>query len=144
MKRLMHKLAYFALYTCALMPFWLLYRFADITFVLLYYVVRYRRRVVNANLEESFPEKSSAELKKISRQFYRNFADYIFETIKLLHISDSQIKRRMTFENVDIIDNFVAQGRSVAVYFSHCGNWEWAPSVTLHTKERANKGIIFG
>ena len=144
MKRLMHKLAYFALYTCALMPFWLLYRFADITFVLLYYVVRYRRRVVNANLEESFPEKNSAELKKISRQFYRNFADYIFETIKLLHISDSQIKRRMTFENVDIIDNFVAQGRSVAVYFSHCGNWEWAPSVTLHTKERANKGIIFG
>lgn len=144
MSKVMHKIAYFFLWLCALQPFWLLYRLADVTFLLLFYVVRYRRRVVQNNLTESFPELSEDKKKKIERRFYRNFADYIFETIKLLHISDKQMSKRMTFSGVELIDAFVAEGRSVAVYFSHCGNWEWAPSVTLHTKERPNKGILFG
>lgn len=144
MKRLLHGIIYGLLYGCALMPFWLLYRLADLTFVILFYVVRYRRRVVKQNLAESFPEKSKEELQKIERKFYRNFADYIFETIKLLHISDRQMSKRMTFDNVDIIDRYTSEGRSVAVYFSHCGNWEWAPSVTLHTQLKPDKGIIFG
>jgi len=144
MNKVFHKIAYVCLKACAALPFWLLYRLADITFVLLYYIARYRRKVVDSNLAESFPEKDKRERKKIARKFYLNFADYIFETIKLLNISDKQMAQRMTFDNVELIDRFVAQGRSVAVYFSHCGNWEWAPSVTLHTKERPNKGILFG
>ena len=144
MKKMLHGILYSMLYCVALMPFWLLYRLADVTFVLLYYVVRYRRKVVDRNLSESFPEKSRDELRTVERQFYRHFADYIFETIKLLHISDRQMSRRMTFENVDIIDRYTAAGRSVAVYFSHCGNWEWAPSITLHPRLKPDRGIIFG
>lgn len=142
MNRLTHALLYGLLRLCAAMPFWLLYRLADLTYVLLYYVVRYRRRVVRDNLRESFPDKDSRELGRIERRFYLNFADYIFETIKLLHITDRQIEKRMTFENVDLIDGFIRNGRGVAVYFSHCGNWEWAPSVTLHTAMRGQ--IVFG
>lgn len=144
MKKVLHAIFYVLLYGCALMPLWLLYRVADLAFLLLYYVVRYRRKVVDKNLSESFPEKSESERKAIARKFYRNFADYIFETIKLLHISDRQICKRMTFENVDLIDRYAADGRSVAVYFSHCGNWEWAPSITLHTSLKPNEGIVFG
>lgn len=125
------------------MPFWLLYRLADIAFALIYYIVGYRRKVVSGNLAESFPELSLKERRHIMRRFYRNFADYIFETIKLLNISDRQISQRMTFDNLEIIDKFVSEGRSVAVYFSHCGNWEWAPSITLHTKGRPNRDILF-
>ena len=144
MRRLVHGIFYALLYGCALMPFWLLYRLADVTFFLLFYIIRYRRKVVSKNLSESFQDKSAHELRTIERKFYRNFADYIFETIKLLHISDRQMAARMTFDNVDIIDRYTADGRSVAVYFSHCGNWEWAPSVTLHTRLRPDEGIIFG
>ena len=144
MKKILHSIFYVALYCCALLPFCLLYRIADLTFFLLYYVVRYRRKVVAANLRESFPEKDRCELKQIERKFYRNFADYIFETVKLLHISDKEMSKRMTFEGLEIIDRYAAEKRSVAVYFSHCGNWEWAPSVTLHTSLRANSGIVFG
>lgn len=144
MRKILNPLLYGLLYVCALMPFWLLYRVADLTYLLLYYVVRYRRRTVAANLRDSFPEKSDSERKTIERKFYRNFADYIFETIKLLHISDEEMCRRMTFENVDLIDRYAAEGRSVAVYFSHCGNWEWAPSVTLHTRLKPGTGIVFG
>lgn len=126
------------------MPFAVIYAMADVLYFILYYVVRYRRKVVTANLRESFPDMSDTRLKAVKRRFYRNFADYVFETIKLLHISDRQICERMTFENLDIIDKYVAQGRSVAVYFSHCGNWEWTPSVTLHTAGRPGDDIVFG
>ncbi len=144
MKKLLHAIALGLLHACALLPFWALYRLSDLTYFLLYYVVRYRRKVVSGNLRDSFPEKTDQEREQIARKFYLNFSDYIFETIKLLHISDRQMAKRMTFDNVSLIDGYAGDGRSVAVYFSHCGNWEWAPSVTLHTACRPDKGIIFG
>ena len=115
----------------ARLPLGVLYVMADVVFFLLYHVVRYRRKVVMANIAGSFPDREQSEVKEICRQFYRNFADYIVETIKLLHISDREMKRRMTFSGVGIIDRALAKGQPVVCYFSHMGNWEWAPSITL-------------
>ena len=131
------------LYIISLMPFWVLYGLADFIFVLVYYVVRYRRKIVAKNMRESFPELSDKELKKIARKFYRNFADYIVETIKLNHISDDEIKRRMVFKNMDIIDRLFDEKRSIAAYFSHCGNWEWVPSITLWSRHTTGKDVEF-
>lgn len=130
--RIAYGLLYGFLKLIALLPLRVLYVGADVLFVLIYYIARYRRKVVYKNLAESFPEKSESDRVAIARVFYRNFADYVFETIKLLHISDEEIERRVQFENLEVIEQATAQGRSVAIYFSHCGNWEWAPSVTLH------------
>ena len=143
MKRILHAILYALLAGCARLPMAVIYGLSDITFVLLYYVVRYRRKVVDDNLKSSFPEKTDKERRQIRRKFYRNFTDYIFETIKLLHISDKEMERRFTFGNTAVIDDFVSAGRSVAVYFSHCGNWEWSPSVTLHTKAKPDRDAIF-
>lgn len=143
MKRILHAILYALLAGCARLPMAVIYGLSDITFVLLYYVVRYRRKVVDDNLKSSFPEKTDKERRQIRRKFYRNFTDYIFETIKLLHISDKEMERRFTFGNTAVIDDFVSAGRSVAVYFSHCGNWEWSPSVTLHTKAKPGHDAIF-
>lgn len=143
MSRLGHSLLDILLHALALMPLWLLYRLSDIAGFLLYHLVRYRRRTVRRNLAESFPLKSTAELREIERQFYRNFTDYVVETIKLLHISDKTIRSRMQFEGAEIIDGHLRQGRSVACYFSHCGNWEWAPSVTLHSRYSHAPGVAF-
>lgn len=117
----------------AMLPFCVLYVLSDFVYFLLYHVVRYRRKVVEDNLAKCFPDKTPEERKRIERGFYRHFADCFVETIKLLHISDREVKRRITFENVELIDRLTKAGKSIVVYFSHCGNWEWAPSVTLHT-----------
>ncbi len=115
------------------LPLRVMYVLADIAFVLVYYVARYRRRVVDDNLAQCFPDMDQKARAAIRRQFYRNFCDTCVEAVKLLHISDKEICQRMQFENTALIDELLSQGKSVAVYFSHCGNWEWAPSVTLHT-----------
>lgn len=127
----------------ARLPFWLLYAISDVTFVIICYVARYRRSVVAKNLAESFPEMTARELARIRRRFYRNFSDYIFETIKLLHVSDGEMRRRMTFSGVEIADSYLRQGRPVVAYFSHCGNWEWAPSVTLWSSLVAGRDAEF-
>ena len=132
-----------ALKLMARLPFRMLYRFSDVTFILLYYIVRYRRRIVNRNLAESFPALSPRQRRSIRRKFYLNFCDYIFETIKLLHVSDEQMRRRMTFSGVDMTDAYLLQGRPVVAYFSHCGNWEWAPSITLWSALTPGKDAEF-
>ena len=53
----------------ALMPWWLLYAHATAVYYLAYHVLRYRRKVVKQNLVECFPDKSSAELKRLRRSF---------------------------------------------------------------------------
>ena len=56
-------------YVCSLLPFRVLYALSDALFYPLYYVVRYRRRVVRRNLVESFPEKTEEEIVNIEKQF---------------------------------------------------------------------------
>ena len=49
----------------------------------------------------------------------------------------------MTFDGVELIDKMIAEGKSVVVYLSHCGNWEWIPSITLWTRYAINKELEF-
>ncbi len=127
----------------ACLPLGVLYVFADVLYYIIYYIARYRRRLVRENIAKCFPAKSNSERAEIERKFYRNFADYIVETVKLLHISDAEMCRRMQFDNIELIDSLVAEGRSVVVYFAHCGNWEWAPSMTLHVAHRPGATVDY-
>lgn len=127
----------------ACLPLGVLFIISDVIFLLIYYIVRYRRKLVADNLHACFPEKTESELKAIEREFYRNFADYVVETLKLLHISDAEMSRRMTFEGLEIIDELLESGRSIVLYFSHCGNWEWAPSMTLHASVSPGDGVEY-
>lgn len=74
------------------MPWWWIWLNADVFYFIAYHVFGYRRKVVRKNLVESFPEKSEAEIKQIEKRFYRHFTDYFFETVKMLHMSDADMK----------------------------------------------------
>lgn len=143
MKKILYAPLGWLLKGVALLPFGTLYVIADFVYVLLYYVIRYRRKVVVKNISESFPDKSHEWHARVVREFYHNFADYIFETIKLLHVSDAEMMKRMEFVGVDMMDDILTSGRSITAYFSHCGNWEWAPSITLHSRFRPGNGVEF-
>lgn len=132
MKNVLYGITGFLLKALARLPLGVLYRLSDITGFVLCHLVRYRRRVILKNLRECYPAKTDAELRHIAGDFYRHLSDYFFETVKLLHISDAEIERRLKFENLELIESVLKDGRSVTVYFSHCFNWEWAPSITLH------------
>lgn len=92
-----------------------------------------QEKLVSENLRKAFPDKTDKELKQLEQKFYHHFCDYIVETIKLMHISDEEMRRRMKFEQVEIIDRLFAENRSIIILLGHFGNWEWVPSVTLWT-----------
>lgn len=144
MKNLLYAPLGWLLRAVSFLPLGVLYVIADVIYFLAYYVLRYRRHVVIKQLTDAYPDKSPGEIKKIARRFYHNFADYIVETIKLLHISDKEMRRRFTFSNIDVIEDLLERHIPVMVLFSHCFNWEWAPSVTMWFNTDAGKATQFG
>lgn len=107
------------------LPFWALYAISDILFVIGFYFVRYRRKMVWKNLENSFPEKSERERRKIEKEFFRNLCDYAVEMLKLLTISQQELAARVVFTNPEICEQHISRGQSLLNLASHQFNWEW-------------------
>ena len=139
MKNLTYYLPFALWFIISLLPLWVFYRLSDGLYYLVYHVVRYRRRVVYANLRSSFPEKSEAEIERIAKDFYSFFCDYIVETLKLFSMGEKNIRKRMKFEGLDQVKKDFANGRSVSVYLGHYCNWEWISSLGLHLDEQCGQ-----
>ena len=139
MKNLTYYLSFALWFIISLLPLWVFYRLSDGLYYLVYHVVRYRRRVVYANLRSSFPEKSEAEIERIAKDFYSFFCDYIVETIKFFSMGEKNIRKRMKFEGLDQVKKDFANGRSASVYLGHYCNWEWISSLGLHLDEQCGQ-----
>lgn len=127
------RLVIFLLKLIAYLPFNILYIFSDILFIILFYIVKYRRDVVAANLQNAFPEKSEEERNKITRQYYHYLCDLIIETIKMIRITPAEARERFKFINPEVLENYFKQNKSVLAAAGHYGNWEMASSVGLTT-----------
>ncbi len=139
MKNLTYYLSFALWFIISLLPLWVFYRLSDGLYYLVYHVVRYRRRVVYANLRSSFPEKSEAEIERIAKDFYSFFCDYIVETLKFFSMGEKNIRKRMKFEGLNQVKEDFANGRSVSVYLGHYCNWEWISSLGLHLDEQCGQ-----
>ena len=128
---MMYYILHFFLKLLSYTPFCMLYVLSDGLFYPLYYVVRYRRRIVRRNLTESFPEKRLPEIKQIEKKFYRFFIDMTLESCKLASISPEELQQRMRFTNAEAVNEKLRQSKSVSVYIGHYGNWEWVSSMPL-------------
>lgn len=115
----------FFVFLIGIIPFFLLYGFSDFMFVILYYVIGYRKKVIYKNLSESFPERNKSQINKLVRLSYRNLTDVIIEGIKGFSISHSQIKRRHKIVNPEIVEPYLKAGKSIIALPTHYGNWEW-------------------
>ncbi|SHF69813.1 lysophospholipid acyltransferase family protein [Dysgonomonas macrotermitis] len=143
MTQVVYYIVYAILYIHALLPFRILYILSDILYVPVYYIIRYRLKVVRRNLKASFPEKNDKELKKIEQDFYHHLCDYFVETIKLLHVTNDEIQSRITFNNIDLVEKLMENGRSSIMFLGHYGNWEWVPSINLLFAEDTLLGQIY-
>lgn len=130
--RIKYSIALGLLRAFAFLPLFLLYRLSDLAYVIVYYIIRYRRSTVRLNLTRSFPKKDDKDIKRIERGYYRHLCDLVVETVKLLHISDKEIDRRVVVNGGDYIEQLAADGRPIVAYLGHYGNWEWVQAVSRH------------
>jgi len=132
----MNHLVVFILKGCALLPFGVLYGFADFFYFLLKNVIHYRKVVVDENLRNAFPEKSEAEIRNLRNRFYRYFCDVFFESLKLYHMSENEMNKRVTFKGVEEMNRYAESGKGVLVLAYHHQNWEWGSFLQTQSKHR--------
>lgn len=127
-----NRILYGMLSGLALLPLAILYLFADLITFVLYHIVKYRRKVVRENLTTSFPEKTEKEIKLIEKGFYRYLGDQIVETLKLLHLSDAALQRRVKVINYEAVNETLGRGKNAVLLMGHYCNWEWVQEITRY------------
>ena len=134
MRKISNALIYYSslpfLYFFSILPWGIIFIVSDFFFLILYYVIGYRRKIVRMNLANSFPEKSAKELKSIEYRFYRYFTDMVFEILKLFKMSPAQKLSRckMDAETQSLFKDLYAKGKSAILVMGHYGCWEYCPS----------------
>lgn len=129
----MYYVIYVPLYLLSLLPLRLLYLLSDLAYILIYYVIGYRKKVVHYNLSIAFPKKSDRERKTIAKKFYKGFTDNFIETIKAFSAGDSFIRKHFTGD-FSVFDYLYNKGlQKVQLHSGHNFNWEYANlSIPLH------------
>lgn len=130
----MYPIVYGLFYLLSLLPWRILYLISDALYLLVYYVIGYRKKVVFDNLKIAFPEKTTAERERIAKDFYHNFIDSFIEIIKLLSVSEQRFRKRFTI-NIDVLNDLYAGNQNVEIVSGHYFNWEYANlGVSLDSK----------
>ena len=122
------------LYLFSLLPFWILFVISRFAYFFLFIIFGYRKKVVYQNLRNSFPNKSGEEIHSDAKSFYKHFCEVFLESVKLLTIPGKQIKKRYAFRNIELLDKFYDNQKSIILYAAHLGNWEWMTSLQLQTQ----------
>ena len=114
----------------SLLPLPALYRLADyLIYPLLRYIVRYRLQLVRKNIRLSFPHKSAQEQAQIVDDFYHHFSSIIVEIIYGYRASDEEMRQRVVFENMELLEDLAHRKHGVIAYLGHICNWEWIADV---------------
>lgn len=125
MKLLIYYIAYPILWLISKLPFPIFYFVSDCFFVLLFHIVRYRRKAVTENIKLTMPHLSDQDVHKTVKQFYKHLCDIFLEMIKTFTISEEELKKRFQFTNLDTILEVEKQGKSALLFCAHYANWEW-------------------
>lgn len=131
------------IYGISLLPFPLLYLLSDGVYWLLFRVIGYRKKVVLTNLRNSFPERTEAEIQVIADRFFRWFCDLTLETLKTLTISPEEVHKRVAFRNIELLQRYAREGRSVILVLGHYGNWELAGARYSQEKDIPQLYVIY-
>ncbi|MBO6074742.1 MAG: lysophospholipid acyltransferase family protein [Paludibacteraceae bacterium] len=92
---------------------------------LVYYIARYRRRLVDKNLRNAFPEWTDKQRKTLRKQFYHQYADVIVEAIWGYGASDAEMREHLTFENSEVFNASIREHKGAIAMLAHLGTWEW-------------------
>lgn len=111
-----------------LLPHFVLYYILAPTIkVVLYHIIRYRRKVVTENLRASFPERSVEERDAISSRFYTILAEIIVSIIAMTHRRsiESVFSTMATDPKTAVLAEPELHTNSWVALTAHYGLWEY-------------------
>ncbi|WP_298302104.1 lysophospholipid acyltransferase family protein [Flavobacterium sp.] len=132
MQLLLFIFLYPILWLISILPFRLLYIFSDFVYILVYRIIKYRKKIVRDNIAMALPNLSIDERISIEKKFYAHMCDMFLEMIKTMTISQKEIEKRFSFTNLDVYLDLEKKGKSVALLCSHYASYEWVLSMNKY------------
>ena len=129
MQLLFYLLIYPILWFISILPFPLLYFFSDAIYLVVYYIIGYRKKTVRENLALALPNLSDKERLVIEKKSFHNLCDTFLEMIKTMSISKTEIDKRFVFTNIDVYKNLEKKQKSIAMLCAHYASYEWIVSM---------------
>jgi Kdo2-lipid IVA lauroyltransferase/acyltransferase len=117
------------LWCISMLPFRLLYLLSDFVFLIVYYLIGYRKKTVRKNINLALPHLSNKERLVIERKSYQHLCDMFLEMIKTITISENEINKRFTFSNLEVYKNIETKNKSIALMVAHYASYEWVISL---------------
>ncbi|HTF02696.1 MAG TPA: lysophospholipid acyltransferase family protein [Bacteroidia bacterium] len=131
-------LYYLLLKPLSLLPLRIAFGVSWVIYIFLYYILRYRRKVVDTNLANSFPEKSPGERSTIAKLFYKHLGDVVMDGIRAFSISKDDLRKYLVCKNPELIRNYYDQGKDVIIAVGHYNSWElFLTGINLHVRHQA-------
>jgi len=130
MEKTLHNIIYYFIfgvwYVFSLLPFWFLYLLSDVLCFFVFFVFRYRRKVIHQNIQRCFPNMKPRQQRLTELRFCRHFCDIFFESFKFISMSQKELMKRMKMvSGIDRMNQSLEAGHSCAIYLGHYANWEW-------------------
>ena len=89
------------------------------------YIFTRRDRIsIGRNLRIIFPNKTDSEIRRITRNIFRNFLKYLVDFLRFSKIDKDYINRTVRLENIHYLDEALKRGKGAIALTAHIGNWE--------------------
>ena len=118
----------------SLFPLRLLYIISDLLRIIVQYLFRYRVKVVDKNLNLASKNLSFKNLSSIKKDFYKYFIDLYLEVIKMDNLSEKFFLKNFEVQNIDLLNKYYDDGKSVILMLSHYSGYEWCVSLPYFIK----------
>ena len=120
------------LWIISILPFRIFYWFSDCIYLVVYYIIGYRKKTVKENLALALPHLSDKERLEIEKKSYHHLCDMFLEMVKTMTISSEEMNKRFKITNLEVIKEYEKKGKSIMLIASHYASWEWL--ITLNQK----------
>ena len=134
MRFIIYLIVYPFLWCISILPFRLLYILSDFVYLLVYYVIGYRKKTVRENLALALPNLSDAERLLIEKKSFQHLCDMFLEMIKTMTISKKEISERFVFTNLEVYQKLEQQDKSIAMMLAHYASYEWVISMNSYIR----------
>ncbi|MDI6033504.1 lysophospholipid acyltransferase family protein [Flavobacterium sp. LB2P84] len=122
------------LWIISILPFRIFYWFSDFIYLVVYYIIGYRKKTVKENLALALPHLSDKERLVIEKKSYHHLCDMFLEMIKTMTISADEMNKRFVVTNIELVKEYENKGKSTVLLASHYASWEWLLSINQKTK----------
>jgi len=121
------------LWIISILPFRVFYWFSDFVYLIVYYILGYRKKIVRYNLSIALPLLTAEKRLQIEKKFYKHMCDVFLEMIKTISISSEEMKKRFVITNLELLKEYEQKNKSIILLASHYASWEWLLSINDST-----------